>query len=88
MSRKLEMKDGVYKEGSKIVIGERTWDGIDRPDYTGLLVMTADEARYIGQELLKLAEQVDGKGKKDRTHAKVRKNTLAIAAKAKADADL
>ena len=86
--RRMTLTSGVYKEGSLIVIGERVWDGIDRPDYTPLVTLSADEARYIGQELLKLAEKVDGRGKKDRTYAKVKKNTLDIARAARVEAEL
>lgn len=72
----------------RIYVGERTWDGIDRPDYSDQFNLTPAEARYLGQELLKLAEQIDGKSKKDRTHAKIVKVVQSIIKEEKKALDL
>ena len=77
-------------EGSKrpdrIAIGTREFHGVESPDYTANHILSSDEARYIGQELLKLAEAIDGKDKRDKTYAKVRKAVHKIAQAAKKDA--
>lgn len=70
----------------RIAIGTREFHGMDRPEYTANHILSSDEARYIGQELLKLAEAIDGKNKRDRTHAKVRKTVHEIAQAAKKEA--
>ena len=77
---------GRYVEGKKLAIGERYWDGIDKPDYTDKFILTPDEARYIATELWKLAEKIDGKVKKDSAIKKIRQNTEKIASQAKREA--
>ncbi len=75
-----------YVHGKKIALGERTWDGIDKPDYDDKFTFTPDEARYIATELWKLAEQIDGKKEKESKLKKVRQNTEKIIAQAKKEA--
>lgn len=64
----------------------RFWDGIDHPEYDDIEHFTPDDARYLAQQLFAAAEKIDGKSKRDRTSAKVRRNTEAIARQAKRDA--
>lgn len=63
----------------------RTFDGIDRPDCEVIETMHPDRARYVGQELIKLANSIDNKPARDRTHARIKKNTAAIIAEARAN---
>ena len=70
--------------GDQIAFGERTWDGIDRPDYTDFFKLTPDEARYIATELWKLAEDIDGKQEKASKLKLIRENTDNIIKEAKA----
>jgi hypothetical protein len=76
----------TYISGKEIAIGERTWDGIDKPDYTDKFILNPDEARYVATELLELAEQIDGKKEKQSIIKKIRKNTETIIKEAKKEA--
>lgn len=69
----------------RIALGERTFDGIET-SYDSRFTLTPDEARYVGEELLKLAEQIDGHKKKKSVIGKIRKNTERIAKAAKREA--
>jgi len=79
-----ELKQYIY--GKKIVIGTRQWDGIDRPDYTPKFTLSPDEARYVANDLWKIAEEIDGKTKKQSVLKQIRKNTESIIKKAKTEA--
>lgn len=85
--RSLENGTSVLTQDNTIVIGERTLDGIDRPDYSAKFKLTPDEARYIATELWKLAEEIDGKTKKTSTLKAIRSNTQKIAEAAKREAN-
>ena len=70
-------------KSEKVRLYHRAWDGIDQPDYTDIALLSADEARWLAQQLFEAAESIDGKSKKDRTAAKVAANTKKIAEEAK-----
>ena len=73
----------LYSKGKpqQVIITERTWDGIDRPDYKTIATMSPDDARFLGQQLFDAAEAIDGKSKKDRTSAKIKANIVRAAKK-------
>jgi len=75
-----------YVYDNRIVIGERQYDGIDKPDFTPKFTLSPDEARYIANDLWKLAEEIDGKTKKQSVLKQVRKNTEKIIKQAKREA--
>lgn len=75
-THKWDSKIKNYAPGNEILIVERDFQY--DTTYTDKVKLDADEARYIGQELLKIAEEIDGKSKKDKTVAKIRKNTDKI----------
>lgn len=71
---------------TSVELGQRTFDGIERPDYSTISILSPDDARYLAQQLFEAAEKIDGKSKKDRTAAKIKKNTEQIAKRAKEEA--
>lgn len=84
--RSMDRKYNQYVPGNRIVVGERNWDGIDKPDYADKFILTPDEARYVAEELWKNAEEIDGKSTRESVLKGIRQNTDAIAKRAKQEA--
>lgn len=85
-NRKWDNEKKQYALGDKILLTERTFDGIET-DYTDRASFTPDEARYVATELWKYAEQIDGKSKKTSAIGSIRKRVKQIAKEAKKEAE-
>ncbi|HRF08515.1 MAG TPA: hypothetical protein PL193_07715 [Xanthobacteraceae bacterium] len=84
MSKSLSAK----KVGGLVVLVEREWCGVGRPDYNHLDRMTPDNARHLADQLYQAAEACDGKKKRQSEKRKVDRVVAKIVAEAKREADL
>lgn len=74
------------RDGTEVVIGTRTWDGIDQPDYQMVVQMNPSYARHIARELMRVAESIDQRFAKQALNEEIARMTRETAEKAKGEA--